>query len=313
MILGAIDIVPMQDLTNPMNTDEVPSNDDDDLVVPSDLPYACEEGYSTDPATFRGPVRVVGRLPDIVGQRSRTISSISWAKLRPGIRGRAATTKATSGLTAFVWRKSTHLSIENRFNNASKMKESPPSGPDWSASALAPRIHFIHCHGDDRTPKYFGQKGTNYPTSHFSPKLVSKIKDGTVVAAECRYGAQRYDPGDPQHDRDKNIRGIAVTYHSEGVYGVFGSTTIAYGPSEGNGQADLICQYFIRAVMDGASLGRRTRSATPVRVAVVAPRSVGSENSRAVLSPRRSVDSGGPSPDPRVVPYARIQASVRRS
>lgn len=38
LILGATDVVPMQELVNPMNADEDAGNDDDDLVVPSDLP-----------------------------------------------------------------------------------------------------------------------------------------------------------------------------------------------------------------------------------------------------------------------------------
>ena len=42
----------------------------------------------------------------------------------------------------------------------------------------------------------------------------------------------------------------------EGAYGYFGSSTIAYGPAEGNGAADLITQYFLLAMLDGASLGR---------------------------------------------------------
>jgi hypothetical protein len=256
MIVGATDVVVMQDLTNPMNDDANPDNDDEDTVVPSDLPYACEEPYSTDAATFLGPVRVVGRLPDMVGANTPDYivdlldKACAW-KTRP-----RTDYQKYFGLTAFVWRKSTELSIENLFNDASQVRESPPSGPNWSASALAPRVHFINCHGDDRTPKYFGQKGSNFPTSHFAPKLESKIEDGTVVAAECCYGAQLYDPANPQHKRDADIRGIAVTYLGEGAYGVFGSTTIAYGPSEGNGQADLICQHFVRAVRDGASLGR---------------------------------------------------------
>jgi len=32
--------------------------------------------------------------------------------------------------------------------------------------------------------------------------------------------------------------GICSTYLADGAYGCCGSTTIAYGPSEGNGQAD---------------------------------------------------------------------------
>ncbi len=39
-------------------------------------------------------------------------------------------------------------------------------------------------------------------------------------------------------------------------YGFFGSTTIAYGPDDHNDQADLICQYFLQSLLNGASLGR---------------------------------------------------------
>ena len=256
LIIGAIDIVPMQDLSNPMNNDKDPENDDEDPVVPSDLPYACEEGYSTDPATFLGPVRVVGRLPDMVGAKTPEYLVDLLAMACAWKKHPRSEYQTYFGLSAFQWRKSTELSLENLFNDSSVMKISPPSGPVWSASALAPRIHFINCHGDDRTPKFFGQRGNSYPTSHHAPKLVSKIDEGTVVAAECCYGAQLYDPEKPQNKADAHVPGIGVTYLAEGAYGVFGSTTIAYGPSEGNGQADLICQYFVRAVRDGASIGR---------------------------------------------------------
>ena len=198
--------------------------------------------YSTDPAAFLGPVRVVGRLPDVVGANTPDYvvdlldKACTW-KTRP-----RTDCQKYFGLTAHVWRKSTELSIENLFNDASAMKQSPPSGPGWSASVLAPRFHFINCHGEERTPKSFGQKGSSFPASHYSPKLKSKIEEGTVVAAECCYGAQLSDPATPLHPRDATIPGIGVTYLTEGAYGVFGSTTIAYGPSEGNGQADYICR-----------------------------------------------------------------------
>jgi hypothetical protein len=35
-----------------------------------------------------------------------------------------------------------------------------------------------------------------------------------------------------------------------------GSTTTAYGPADGNGQADLVCRYALEGVMNGASSGR---------------------------------------------------------
>lgn len=59
LILGAPDVVPHQSLANPMG--------DDDDQVPSDLPYACEAPYSDEIADFKGPTRVIGRLPDVVG------------------------------------------------------------------------------------------------------------------------------------------------------------------------------------------------------------------------------------------------------
>jgi len=50
--------------------------------------------------------------------------------------------------------------------------------------------------------------------------------------------------------------GICNRYLRLGAYAFFGSSTIAYGPSEGNGSADLICQSFIQRVLAGASTGR---------------------------------------------------------
>ena len=77
--------------------------------------------------------------------------------------------------------------------------------------------------------------------------------NGTVVAVECCYGAELYDPSDTDMQS-----GICSTYLRDGAYGYFGSSTIAYGPSRGNGQADLICQYFLDEVLNGASLGEAT-------------------------------------------------------
>jgi len=56
VLLGAPDVVPHQSLVNPMA-------DDGDPDVPSDLPYACEHGYSTVIADFIGPTRVIGTNP----------------------------------------------------------------------------------------------------------------------------------------------------------------------------------------------------------------------------------------------------------
>src|SRR3712207_538294 len=68
MILGATDVVPHQDMRNPLWTGD--PADDPDPVAFGDLPYACEAAYSRDVQKFVGPTRIVGRLPDLVGETS---------------------------------------------------------------------------------------------------------------------------------------------------------------------------------------------------------------------------------------------------
>jgi hypothetical protein len=246
LILGATDVVPMQTLRNP-------ASGDGDRNVPSDLPYACAAPYSAQPSDFLGPTRVVGRLPDLVGggdpaylvgllgtaARYRTRPSEQYARY--------------FGLSAQVWQASTALSLSKVFGNASAMLTTPPGGPKWPDAPLAFRTHFINCHGYPNAPEYYGQPPgkEEYPVAHEAKRLKRKVSNGTVIAAECCYGAQLYNPKD-----SGGQAGICSTYLADGAYGFFGSTTIAYGPSEGNGQADLICQFFLEAVLAGASLGR---------------------------------------------------------
>lgn len=246
MILGAPDVVPMQILRNP-------ARGDGDANVPSDLPYACAAPYSSDPSAFLGPTRVVGRLPDLFGG--------SDPAYLVGLLGTAARFRTRPrqdfqrylGLSAKVWEASTALSLTKVFGDSSALQAIPPRGPVWTNAQLALRTHFINCHGADSSPQFYGQPEgkEEYPVAHDAARLKRKVSDGTVIAAECCYGAQLYNPQD-----SAGQAGICSTYLADGAYGFFGSTTIAYGPSEGNGQADLICQFFLNSVLDGASLGR---------------------------------------------------------
>jgi hypothetical protein len=246
MILGAPDVVPHQDLKNPVYDPQ----GDEDMVVPSDIPYACEASYSKDPRNFLGPTRVVGRLPDLlgIGDAAYLVSLLGTAA-RHKTRTRADYQKYFS-VSADVWKKSTSLSLTKLFGSSDAMSTSPPGGPAWTPAQLGRRIHFINCHGAPSDPNFYGQRGRSYPVAHSAKRLVRKIMNGTVIAVECCYGAELYDPADSDMQS-----GICSTYLRDGAYGYFGSSTIAYGPSEGNGQADLICQYFLEEVLNGASLG----------------------------------------------------------
>jgi hypothetical protein len=250
LLLGGPDVMPMVPITNPAYSGAA---GDSDRHVPSDLPYACDAPYSTNANRFLGPTRVVGRLPDVIGARkpallTQLINAAARSKPRP-----RDDYQASFALSAQVWEKSTALSLTNTFGHAAHLLTSPPKGPRWSDAQLAPRVHFINCHGGDSVPEYYGQppEVEDFPVAHRAGLLHGKVSAGTVVAAECCYGAQLYDPADAG-----GHKGIALAYLEDGAAAVFGSTTIAYGPCEGNGSADLICQYFLQQVLGGSSLGR---------------------------------------------------------
>jgi hypothetical protein len=241
VILGGPDVVPFQSLRNPAG--------DDDPEVPSDLPYACEAKAGDRVERFVAASRAVGRIPDLPGSTD--------PRLLIGLLKRAAewsplTKKAYEsffGLSAAEWQKSTTLSLQALYGKSAKTRLSPKDGPTWKGADLSSRAHFINCHGAPADPQFYGQAGSSYPPAHYSGKLAGLLKPGTVVAAECCYGAELYEPGD-------GTAGICATYLEEGAIGFLGSTNIAYGPADSNGAADLVCRFFLEAVLGGGSLGK---------------------------------------------------------
>ncbi len=244
VILGSVDVVPHQNLGNPVG--------DDDRVVPSDLPYACERDYSWRATDFLGPTRVVGRLPDVAGATS-PVFLLGLLDIAANYQCRPrADYESYLGISAKVWQQSTAASLRAIFGDSNDLQTSPLRGPDWSQPPLlARRAHFINCHGAPATPHFYGQSGTRYPVAHSAAKLADQIAAGTIVAAECCYGSELYRPA-----LAHGVLGICSEYLRSGAYGFFGSTTIAYGPTEGNSEADIITQDFLKHVLAGASLGR---------------------------------------------------------
>jgi hypothetical protein len=242
LILGGPDVVPHQSLRNPI--------DDDDADVPSDLPYACTSPTGDDTVSFIAATRVVGRLPDVPGRGSaaRLVSLLDVAarfssRPRPDY-------AAFFGLSAHAWRRSTTLSLRALFGKGAGPRTSPLEGPKWKKGDLAPRAHFINCHGGTIDPQFYGQRGDQYPVAHKASDLPGNVAFGTVVAAECCYGAELYEP-DAQ-----TPAGICMHYLEEGAIGFLGATNTAYGPATRNGSADLLCRFFLESVLKGATLGR---------------------------------------------------------
>lgn len=245
MLLGASDVIPHVPLNNT-------APDDKDPAAFGDLPYACDAKYSKDPSKFIGPTRVIGRLPDLVGANDPSYL-ISLIDVAAGYSSRSASDYAKFfSVTADAWKGSTGLSLRNVFKTDKGMKRVPPGGPTWSKSHLNVRSFFINCHGGSANASFYGDDGNNQPEAFRGSDLGAKgIPEGAVASVECCYGAELYDPVLAAGEM-----GICNTFLGEGGYGYFGSTTIAYGPANGNSAADLIAQYFLRDVLSGASLGR---------------------------------------------------------
>jgi len=255
-LIGATDVVPQAQLRNPLYPN------DDDPYVPSDLPFACDlpasfDGAGTtrlDPAQLLAITRVVGRIPDVVGATDPAVLMTNLAVAATYRQQPATAYQKVFALSAAVWRGSTTLSVGLLPGRAPATRLCPPKKSPWQPADLAALSHFVNCHGGDFTPDWFGQQDSNAPvdTVALRPEDVDgTISSGTVVVSECCYGAMHQDPA-AQGGRLPML----WAYLRSGAYAGLGSSTTAYGPADGNGQADLICRYALEGIMGGASTGR---------------------------------------------------------
>ena len=248
MLLGAQDIVPHCRF-------RIPIPGDDDPSVPGDVPYACDAPFSRNAGDFIAPSRVLGRLPDITGVNDVNYllglikNSINWKPIK------ASAYANYFALSVKWWQKSTKQSVANIFQNTSKLKLAPPAKGPYTKQQLGAMMHFFNCHGGLRTPEFYGQStqdSHSYPVTLESTMLNGKLTYGNVTAAECCYGGLLYNPAKPT---TIDIP-ISNSYLQNNAIAYVGSTTIAYGPADSLGAADYITQYFLIAVLKGASSGR---------------------------------------------------------
>ncbi|PYP83328.1 MAG: hypothetical protein DMG65_24600 [Candidatus Angelobacter sp. Gp1-AA117] len=247
VLFGASDVIPHQELRNPVASDP-------DSSVPSDLPYAGNSAYSTNIGEFVGATRVISRLPDINGDADsdnaiKLIENSMHATSHP-----VNFYMEYFGVSAEVWSKSTRSSLINLFGNASTQQDVPNAASPWAGADLAKPSHFFNCHGAPADPKWYGQSKideNDYPIAHETRAVLGMLTSGTVATAECCYGAQLYDPSLAAGQLP-----LCNAYLQSGACAFWGSSNIAYGPASSNDNADLICQYFFDELLKGASVGR---------------------------------------------------------
>jgi hypothetical protein len=257
LILGGPELVGQHALANPLWTGD--PNDDPDQFISSDLPYACDSPASPTVGDFRGPTRAVGRLPDLVGVTDPDV-------LVDLLRSAAQATPRASGPTTPVfalstktWKVSTQLTLGKLAGVSGTVLTCPPNDVSWTAAELAPTVHLVNCHGAEFDPRWYGEARLgqqDLPPAMDARLLGGLVPRGSVVAAECCYGAAHWPPA-----AAGGQAGIAATLLRQGASGVFGSANISYGPAAANEYADVICQLFLSEILAGASLGRAALTA----------------------------------------------------
>lgn len=260
LLLGAPDVVPMQLLRNPLSVALVGPGGDDDGMLPSDLPYACEAPYGLSIERFAGPARVVGRLPDMPGARD---PGFLLRVLRHATRAKPAPQEAYRrwfALSTQSWLRPSREVLEGVFGSVERrdLHLVPGPGRPWRREVLAPRMHFVNCHGGAFDASFDGEyEALVLPTvtALEAGELGGKVPRGAILVAECCYGGHLYDPLDPRAS-PLGQRGIALEYLGQGAHGVFASTTTAYGGTVRCENADVLCMRFMQRVLAGASLGR---------------------------------------------------------
>ena len=252
MLLGGPELVPLVDLANPLWTGD--PNHDPDPVVPSDLPYACDAPYSLVASSYRGPTRVVGRLADLTGDSDPEALLVQLRHAATDSSATRASPEPVFAVSARVWKGSTTMSVAGLPDVSGAVRTSPPEGPAWTTADVAPRVHFVNCHGAEFDPSWYGQAAPNnwnLPVAVAAADVTPRVVPGQVVAAECCYGTAHWPPSAAGGQAS-----VALSYLLGGAAGVFGSSTVAYGPASTNEYADVICRLFVEQVLGGASIGR---------------------------------------------------------
>ncbi len=152
---------------------------------------------------------------------------------------------------------------------------SPVAAPlsGYKKGHLKPLTHFINCHGSAQDFRYYGQEGKkNFPVALDSRNLATNVGYGTIVAAECCYGAELVDPSFYENNID-NTRTLSIAnmYLGNDAIAFLGSSTIAYGPADSQGLADLITQFFVKNILCGMSSGSALLEARQRFISVSGP------------------------------------------
>ncbi len=256
VLLGSGDVVPYFEVPNPSFEGE---NGDSDQLVPTDNPYASSKPFVAGRRqSYLVPDRVVGRIPDLPGASDPAALLDYVAAVEAWKPGSASDFQNDYLVCCDVWKKAGDACVSYLSRTADRLLISPPTtrtAPGAASQRYGTKFQMIKCHGAAIDASFYGQKGNSYPDVLSSADLKNTTTAGTVVGAMCCYGGLVFDPADSAAVSPGEPP-IPTTYLRQGAYGYFGATTIAWVGFEDMQCADWIVAGALKAVMNGASLGR---------------------------------------------------------
>lgn len=258
ILLGGDECIPFHRLQNPIP--------DDERVVLSDNPYACDD------AGYLIPQRIVARLPEGDGGDPQLLiqmlASMAAYHTQATHQSRFGIDVATLlrirntparrlavGIAADVWREPSQQVLRNLHGDA-KLHTSPPlTGSALNARTIAGReVVYINLHGAAGMPHFYGQAANVWGAASalpiaLSPNHFSKaVVAGAIIISEACYGAELLGRG--VHNS------IPLKALSEGALAFVGATVNAYGsasmPLLG---ADLLFDRLTHYLADGMPVG----------------------------------------------------------
>ncbi len=238
LIFGGDEFIPMPVLPNP-------NDGTSDVDVDTDLPYSTLSIDDPVKSTqARSPKICVGRFP--TGSDTSSNDLITFMRnTQQAITG--ITNEKTFGLSANVWQEVSGM-INSRVG-----KETLHISPGLTSQNLMqyynPRIniHYFNLHGSNKSPDWFGQKGSNYPVA-FTPDALQHSQVHNIVGVEACYGARFIG-------LSKN-ESILLTSLANTTVSFVGSSRIAFGPSTPPmSLADVVIHDFLTQIQQGVTAG----------------------------------------------------------
>lgn len=254
VILGSPDVIPQFDVANPTY---LGTNGDDDVMVPTDNPYACSKPFrAKDRASYLIPDRVVGRIPDLPGS-NEPAWLLDYLSVAEAWKVGVARDYADDLMVCCdAWKVAGEACVTYLARPAERLMISPPT--EDASAVLRGRhgapLHMIKCHGQSLSATFSGQKGNSYPDALVSTSIQKRTARKAVVGAMCCYGSVVFDPNDPAALLP-GAPPIPSVYLKQGAYGFMGSTTIAWVGVRSMQCADWLVAGWLRSILRGASLG----------------------------------------------------------